>query len=60
MVNDLNKIFEENSGNCPIQFKVFDPLDKIEVNMPSKTIKVELSNKLLSELDKFELDYRIK
>lgn len=60
MVSDLSRIFEENSGNCPVQFMVYDPLDKIEVNMPSKSIKVELTNKLLKELDHFELDYRIK
>lgn len=60
MVNDLSKVFEENAGNCPVQFMVYDPLDKIEVKMPSKSIKVELSNKLLKELDTFELDYRIK
>ena len=60
MVNDLSKVFEANSGNCPVQFMVYDPLDKIEVNMPSKTIKVDLNNELIKELDKFDLDYRIK
>jgi DNA polymerase-3 subunit alpha len=60
MVNDLSKVFEANVGNCPVQFMVYDPLDRIEVNMPSKTVKVDLTNELIKELDKFDLNYRIK
>jgi len=60
MVSDLSKLFESNSGNCLVNFLVYDPLDKIEVNMLSKSIKVDLNNELLKALDAFDLEYRVK
>ena len=60
MVSDLSKVFESNSGNCLVNFLVYDPLDKIEVNMLSKSIKVDLNNDLLKALDAFDLEYRVK
>ena len=50
MISDLNNLFNENSGRCPVHFTVYDPLDGVEVRMPSKTIKVDLNNKLFKAL----------
>lgn len=60
MITDLNKLFMENQGSCPVQFIVYDPLDKIEVNMPSKTIKVGLNNDFVKKLKEFDLEFKIK
>ncbi len=60
MISDLNNLFNENAGRCPVHFTVYDPLDGIEVRMPSKTIKVDLNNKLFKELKNYELDFEIK
>jgi DNA polymerase-3 subunit alpha len=60
MITDLNKLFTENAGGCPIHFVVFDPLDGVEVRMPSKTTKVELSNELFKKLKEFDLEVEIK
>ncbi len=60
MISDLNKLFMENQGDCPVQFLVYDPLDKIEVKMPSKTIKVGLNNDFVKRLREFDLEFKIK
>ncbi|MDX2360211.1 MAG: DNA polymerase III subunit alpha [Crocinitomicaceae bacterium] len=60
MITDLNSLFTENPGRIPVKFTVFDPLDGIEVSMPSKTIKVDLNNKLFKKLNEFDLEFKIK
>ncbi|PWL29453.1 MAG: DNA polymerase III subunit alpha [Fluviicola sp. XM-24bin1] len=60
MITDLNKLFMENTGNTPVKFIVFDPLDNVEVAMPSKTIKVGLNNEFVNGLKDFDLEFKIK
>jgi DNA polymerase-3 subunit alpha len=60
MITDLTKIFDQNTGTIPVRFTVFDPLDNIEVHLPSKSLKVDLTTELFNELQKFDLDIQIK
>ena len=60
MITDLNKLFIENLGNIPVNFVIYDPLDNVEVNMPSKTIKVGLNNEFVNGLRDFDLEFKIK
>lgn len=60
MITDLNKLFMENVGDCPVKFVIYDPLDNVEVNMPSKTIKVGLNNEFVKGLRDFDLEFKIK
>jgi DNA polymerase-3 subunit alpha len=60
MIADLNKLFNENIGSCPVHFTIFDPLDDVEIRMPSKTLKVDLNTNLFKELKKFDLEVEIK
>lgn len=60
MITDLTKIFDKNAGRIPVRFTVFDPLDNIEVHLPSKSLKVDLTNDLFKELKKFDLEIQIK
>ena len=60
MITDLNKIFAENEGRVPVHFTVYDPLDELQVMMPSRSIKVELSSELFKQLEQFDLDVEIK
>ncbi|MCR9173162.1 MAG: DNA polymerase III subunit alpha [bacterium] len=60
MITDLNKLFMENTGNTPVKFVVYDPLDNVEVSMPSKTMKVGLNNELVNGLKDFDLEFKIK
>ena len=60
MISDLNKVLLAHEGNCSIHFSIYDELDKMEVKMPSRTIKVDPSNQLFNELKKFDLKVAIK
>ncbi len=60
MITDLSKLFDANTGSVPVRFTVYDPLDNVEVHLPSKSLKVDLTNELFNELQKFDLDVQIK
>ena len=50
----------ENVGTCSVHFTVYDPLSDVEVRMPSRSLKVNLTNDLFKKLQGFELDFEIK
>jgi DNA polymerase-3 subunit alpha len=60
MISDLHALFLANPGTCQIKFTVFDPLDNIEVDLPSKNLKVDLNNELIKGLKTFELEFALK
>jgi len=60
LIDELNKLFMDNPGNCPVQFTVFDSLAEIDVKMTSRTVKVNLSNEFFKKLKGIDLDFEIK
>ena len=60
MITDLFKIFNAYEGKCNLNFMIFDPLDEIEVKMPSKTMKVNPTTELFKELESFKIKVEIK
>jgi len=60
MIMDLNKLFLEHEGRCNLHFTVYDPLDGMEVKMPSKSMKVDPNNTLFKELKRLNLEFEIK
>ena len=60
MITDLNALIAENEGNCLLHFTVYDSLDGVEVRMPSKTIKVDLTKELFNGLKDLDLEFKIK
>ncbi len=60
LITDLNKLFLENPGRCDLRFTVYDPLDNVEVQMPSKSIKVDPSNELFKKLKSFDVEFEIR
>ncbi len=60
LIADLNKLFLENEGNCGVTFKIVDALEKIEINMPSKSVKIAPNNKVFKALDEFAVEYEVK
>lgn len=60
MITDLNKLFNDHAGKCALNFTVYDPLEGTEVQMPSRTVKVNPSNELFKELQKFNLICELK
>jgi DNA polymerase-3 subunit alpha len=60
LISDLNKLFVENPGSCQVKFIVHDPLDGIEISMPSKNIRVDVNNNFIRELKKYDLEFSLK
>ena len=59
LISDLNKLFLAHEGKCILTFSIKDPLDNIEINMPSKSFKVEPNNSLFKELKRLNIDYKL-
>lgn len=60
LIADLNKLFLDNEGSCPIMFVVYDALEKIEVKMPSKIIKIDVNNKVINGLEEMGIEFELK
>jgi DNA polymerase-3 subunit alpha len=59
LISDLSKLFIENKGNCAVKFIVFDPLDDIEVELPSKNVRVDPNNEFVNKLKEFDLEFKL-
>lgn len=60
----IQQVFSEHSGSkqggCPLKFQVFDPDEKITVELPARNIKVNPDNSFLSTLDAIsEVKYKL-
>jgi DNA polymerase-3 subunit alpha len=59
VIEQLHTLFEANPGTCQLHFTVFDPLDGIEVSLPSRSIKVQPSGQLFKELAKLDIQFKL-
>jgi DNA polymerase-3 subunit alpha len=59
MIDKLNELFNQNQGNCQLHFTVFDPIEGYEVNLPSRSVKIQPSSSLFKELAKLDVEFRL-
>ncbi len=59
LIEKLNQLFTDNQGSCLIQFTVFDTTEGLEINLPSRSIRVKPSNELFKDLAKLDIDYKL-
>ena len=59
VIEQLHELFEANPGSCQLHFTVFDPLDGIEVSLPSRSVKVQPSSQLFKELAKMDIQFKL-
>ena len=59
LIEKLNQLFAENKGSCPIQFTVFDTIEGLEINLPSRSVRIKPSNELFKDLAKLDIDYKL-
>lgn len=60
LISDLHQLFVSHSGACQVKFTVFDPLDGIEVDLPSKNLKIDLNQEFIKELGRFDLEFSLQ
>lgn len=59
MIDKLNELFNQNQGSCQLHFTVYDPIEGYEVNLPSRSVKIQPSSALFKELAKLDVDFRL-
>jgi len=58
-INMLEGIVKEHEGKDLLNFVVYDVEDKMQLNMPSRSSKVKISQELLNMLDMQDLKYKL-
>ena len=56
-IEDIEKIFQRNEGNYPVKFNVFDTVNNLDIDMPSRFVRVDVTDELIRELDEFKVEY---
>ncbi len=59
LIKDLQHIFTLNSGTKNVDFVVFDSNDKIEVNLPSRNLKIDITSEFLDKLEKQHIRFKL-
>jgi DNA polymerase-3 subunit alpha len=59
LLDKLNHLFTQNNGNCQVQFTIYDVNEGIEVNMPSRSVRVKPTKELFKELAALDLEFRL-
>jgi DNA polymerase-3 subunit alpha len=59
LINELNSLFLANEGSCNVQFTVYDPVEKLDVLMNAKNIKVNPTIQLTRELERMQIEFRL-
>jgi DNA polymerase-3 subunit alpha len=59
MLNELRNIIMDNDGDKHLKIVIYDAEEKVKVEMPSKKFKVAISNKLLKQLEKEQINYKL-
>lgn len=61
LIQELQNVLMDNEvkGNCRVRFTVYDPLEKIQVVLPSRSIMVNPSNELLKRLEDLNVSFAL-
>ena len=54
LIEELTNLLDENKGSCRVKFNVYDAINKIDINLPSRSKNIELTNDLIHALDTLE------
>lgn len=58
-INEVEDIFKEHEGNFLVKFIVYDKVKNLKIEMPSRNVKIDISNALFKKLDAARLIYRL-
>jgi DNA polymerase-3 subunit alpha len=56
---NLETILKNNPGKQSLNFTVWDEKEKIEVSLPSRNTKINISNELLATLESQQIDFKL-
>jgi DNA polymerase III subunit alpha len=58
-IQDMHEIFTEHTGKCRLRFIVKDELNDLTLSMPSKTVKVDVSDQLIRKLEDENIEFEL-
>jgi DNA polymerase-3 subunit alpha len=58
-IQDIHEIFTEHTGKCRLRFIVKDELNDLTLSMPSKTVKVDVSDQLIRKLEDENIEFEL-
>lgn len=53
-IDNLETLCKAHPGNCKLKLNVVDPIERIVLDLPSKSIKIDPNNTFMNELSKFK------
>lgn len=54
LIDEVNSILSQSEGRHNVRFQVYDNLEKIRINLPSRTRKISLTNETLEAIKSIE------
>ncbi len=58
-INNLQQLLATNPGKQSLYFTIWDKKEKIELNLPSRTPKIKITNELLTKLEKEQVTFKL-
>ncbi len=58
-IESINTILKKHKGSQSLNFVIYDRKEKLKLNMPSRTSKINISQELLEELSKQDFNFRL-
>lgn len=58
-IQDMHELFTENQGQFRLRFIIEDPVSNVQVNMPSKSVKIDISDQLLRQLEEKNIQFEL-
>lgn len=60
LISKIDDLFKENQGACDVKFLVKDSLSEMQVTLPSKSVRIEPSLKMINSLKAMNLEVELK
>src|SRR5690554_4597012 len=48
LIEEIDTVFKENQGDFQVKFKVYDAVNKLEIEMPSRAIKIDINDDVIN------------
>ena len=58
-IRDLQHLCATNNGKQGVYFTVWDAAEKIELDLPSRNTKINITNELLTTLEKEHIAFKL-
>jgi len=58
-IQKIDKVIKKHKGSHHLNFTVYDVDEKLKLDMPSRTVKINISNELIEELTDNEFNFKL-